>query len=105
MSPHAPSYLALVHRIPCVLCRLLGRRQTSRTVAHHPRDGVGLSQRAGDFCTIALCEEECHRGPLGIHGDRTYLRMAKVTEWDLHDLTNEAVFALLLKETGFSAPF
>ena len=85
------TYLELVRSVSCVLCKLLGRKQAHATSAHHPRDGVGLSQRSGDFCTIALCYD-CHQGPLGVHGDRTYLRMAKATEWDLHDLTNEAVF-------------
>lgn len=83
-------YLKAVRALECVLCRELGVDQATPTAAHHPRDGVGMSQRAGDFCTIALCYD-CHQGPLGIHGNRTLLRMAKVTEWDLHDLTNEGV--------------
>lgn len=93
-------YLGLVKMVPCVLCTFLGSRQTSQTDAHHPRDGVGLSQRAGDFSAIALCHDGCHQGPRGIHGDRTLLRMAKVTEWDLHDLTNQAVIRLI--ERGVS---
>lgn len=87
-------YMALVKRVPCVLCRLLVKKQETPTEAHHPRDGVGLAQRSGDFCTIALCRE-CHTGPMGVHGDRTYLRMTKVTEWDLHDLTQQEVFKLV----------
>lgn len=93
----ALSYMELVRMIPCVLCRLLGSRQTTPTQAHHPRDGQGMSQRAGDFCTIGVCVD-CHQGPHGIHGDRTRLRLAKVTEWDLHDLTNEAVFRRVVAE-------
>jgi len=91
-------YMGLVKRVPCVLCGILGSQQTSPTDAHHPRDGAGMAQRTGDFCTIALCHDDCHQGPLGIHGDRTLLRMAKATEWDLHDLTNEAVFKLVTTE-------
>ena len=87
-------YLGVVKELPCVLHGLLGLPQATPTDVHHPRDGVGLSQRAGDFSTIALCWD-CHQGQRGIHGDRTVLRMAKVTEWDLHDLTNEAVFKLI----------
>lgn len=89
-------YLERVRCTPCVLCKLLGRQQHTPTAAHHPRDGVGLAQRSGDFCTIALCWD-CHQGPMGIHGDRTLLRMAKVTEWDLHDLTNESVFRTITR--------
>ena len=92
--PLARWYLGLVCRIPCVLCTLLGVEQYQPTSAHHPRDGQGLSQRAGDFCVIGLCWD-CHQGPLGFHGDRTLMRQAKVTEWDLHDLTQEAVFKLM----------
>lgn len=92
--------MRLVKSLPCVLCKLLGSQQSGPTHAHHPRDGVGMSQRGGDFSVCALCED-CHQGPLGIHGDRTLLRMAKVTEWDLHDLTNEAVFAHIARH-GYS---
>ncbi len=92
-------YLELVRSVPCVLCKLLALLQPRPTAAHHPRDGVGLAQRSGDFCTIALCYD-CHQSPLGIHGDRTFMRMAKCTEWDLHDLTNEAVFKLVIAEAA-----
>ncbi len=91
----AQTYMDAVRALPCVLCRLIGRKQTKPTAAHHPRDGVGLSQRAGDFSVIALCWD-CHQGPMGIHGDRTLIRMAKATEWDLHDATNEAVFKAMI---------
>ncbi len=93
-------YLKLVKSIPCVLCKLLAKKQEHPTDAHHPRDGQGLAQRAGDFCAIALCWD-CHQGPLGIHGDRTYLRMAKATEWDLHDLTNQAVCKKMAEQGVF----
>ncbi len=92
-------YLELVAQVPCVNCKILGKKQETPTAVHHPRDGVGLALRSGDFCTIALCYD-CHQSPLGIHGDRTYKRMAKVTEWELHDMTNEAVFKLIIERPG-----
>lgn len=94
------AYLADVHNQRCALCTKLGKQQDSPTEAHHPRDGQGMSQRAGDFCAIALCGD-CHRGPQGIHGDRTLLRMAKVTEWDLHDITNEGVYQSVVLSTSY----
>ncbi len=93
----ASLYLELVCRVPCVNCEVLGRKQETPTAAHHPREGVGMAQRSGDFCTCALCWD-CHQGPMGIHGDRTYKRMAKLTEWEMHDMTNEAVFKLAILE-------
>lgn len=96
-------YLELVKSVPCVCCTALGARQQSPTDAHHPRDGVGLSQRAGHYCAIALCYE-CHQGPLGIHGNRTVMRLAKLNEWDMHDLTQAAVFEHISQWAG-GTPF
>jgi len=66
----------------CVCCRLLGQQQSTRTEVHHLREGQGGAQRASDFLTVPLCSD-CHRGPLGVHGDRTYLRILKMGELDL----------------------
>lgn len=88
---NARAYIAEVKSLPCVLCTLLGQRQESPTEAHHPRTGQGMAQRANDFLVAALCVQ-CHRGRLGVHGDRTLLRLAKVDEMTLVALTVEAVF-------------
>lgn len=74
--------MAKIKELPCVLCSLLERPQEAPTEVHHIREGQGLAQRANDYLTVPLCVE-CHRGPNGIHGDRTYLRILKVTELDL----------------------
>ncbi|PHV12093.1 hypothetical protein CSQ89_07690 [Chitinimonas sp. BJB300] len=68
---------------PCVLCELLGCTQSSKTDVHHVRDGQGVAQRASDYLAIPLCHSGCHQGPLGIHGDRSLLRLAKASELDL----------------------
>lgn len=83
-------HLTRVRGLPCVLCRLLGVPQTTHTTAHHIREGQGMSQRAPDMLTVALCRE-CHQGPQGIHGDRTLLKIAKVSELGLLALTLEAL--------------
>lgn len=85
------AYMAAVKETPCVLCAALGQRQTGPTFAHHIREGQGISQRASDWLTVALCHD-CHQGQLGIHGDRTLLKLAKVSELDLLARTIAAVF-------------
>jgi hypothetical protein len=77
-------HLARVHEIPCVIC---GAHQVE---AHHIREGQGMSQRAHDLLTAALCPD-CHRGPLGVHGDKSLLRIQKLTELDLVAMTLEQV--------------
>ena len=49
-----------------------------------------MSQRASNFLTIPLCPG-CHRGPSGIHGDRSLMRIQKLDELDLLALTIEAL--------------
>lgn len=78
-------HLDRVAALGCVLCDALGQGYRQAEV-HHIREGQGMSQRASHFLTIPVCPA-CHRGPNGIHGDRTLLRLAKVDELDLLALT------------------
>lgn len=80
-------YMGRVAALPCVLCELIGQAQQGKTDVHHLREDVGAGQRNSDFLTAALCHEACHQGPQGIHGDRSRLRLAGVTELDLLALT------------------
>ena len=64
----------------CICCRLLGLRQESKTDVHHVDEN---GQTPNDFLTIPLCHHGCHQGPLGVHGDKTYLRQLKMSQWDL----------------------
>jgi hypothetical protein len=41
-----------------------------------------MSQRNSDWLTIPLCSD-CHTGSQGVHGDKTMMRIHKVTELDL----------------------
>lgn len=72
-----------VAAMDCILCRLLGMQQESKTDVHHIREGQGMAQRASNWLVVPLCHEGCHQGPNGIHGDRSLLRIAKVDELDL----------------------
>lgn len=76
-------HMARVASLPCVLCERLGQHQWTRTTVHHLRAGQGAGQRASNYLVVALCQD-CHTdGRLGMHGDRTLLRIANVDELDL----------------------
>ena len=66
----------------CVVCDALDLVQIHRTEVHHLREGQGASQRAPHYIVVPLCKA-CHTGPMGVHGDQTYMRMAKMDELDM----------------------
>lgn len=72
-----------VAELGCILCKKIGAQQFSKTDLHHIREGQGMAQRASNWLVVPLCHDSCHQGPLGIHGDRTLLRIAKADELDL----------------------
>ena len=74
-----------VAALGCVVCRLFGYGPSPAQV-HHVRAGVGKAQRAGNYCTLPLCEPH-HTGDGGVHGDRACLRQLNLTELDLLDIT------------------
>lgn len=74
-------YHDAVASLGCVLCDRLGQGRPPATI-HHIREGQGMSQRASDWLVIPLCPA-CHQGDCGIHGDRTFLRIANCSELDL----------------------
>lgn len=78
-------YLGWVAQQNCVLCGAVGVH------CHHIREGQGMAQRASDFLAIPLCPE-CHQGQMGVHGDRTMLRIHKLTELDLLARTIELLY-------------
>lgn len=84
----ARAYHGIVASLPCVLCEEIGQTQQTRTEVHHCREGAGMGQRGHDFDVVALCED-CHRGRQGIHGDRSLLRIANVSERGLRNITAE----------------
>lgn len=71
-------YMAMVATLSCRLCLRLGFGESASEV-HHLRMGTGGGRRASDFLSMAICPP-CHRGPRGIHGDRSLLRQAGVDE-------------------------
>lgn len=85
MGKSARSHMGRVASLPCGLCGAHGVH------VHHVREGQGMSQRASDFLTVPLCPS-CHTGPLGIHGDKTMLRIHKKDELDLLAETIEKLY-------------
>ena len=86
-SAAAKRYHGEVAALGCMLGRVLGQSHDQANI-HHIREGQGMSQRANDFLVIPLCKE-CHQGKLGIHGDKTLLRIVKMNELDLLAMTIE----------------
>lgn len=73
---HESAHLSNVADLPCALCA------ESPCEVHHIREGQGMSQRASHYLTVPLCPG-CHRGPQGVHGDKTMLRIHKTSEIQL----------------------
>ncbi len=73
-----------VAELPCVLCGAHGVQ------VHHIREGQGMAQRASNWLVVPLCPS-CHTGPLGVHGDKTMMRINKMTELDMLAKTIEAL--------------
>ena len=74
-------YMRSIKELPCAVCG-----QPGPSEAHHVRTGHGMSQRAGNYCTVPLCVP-CHRGPNGLHGNRSLWKIYKMTEMDALDKT------------------
>lgn len=79
---------AHLERVASLSCGICSARSVE---VHHIREGQGLSQRASHFLTVPLCAD-CHRGDHGIHGDRSLLRIWKLSELDLLAKTIERLF-------------
>lgn len=70
-------HMGRVAALPCSVCGAPGP-----SVVHHIREGHGMSQRASHWLTVPLCPRD-HTGERGIHGDRSEMRLRKLTELDL----------------------
>lgn len=72
-------HMEKIAAMPCIVYELLDIDQPSRTEVHHIRSD---REERNDFLTLPLCKE-AHTGPHGVHGDKGYLRMLKMSEWAL----------------------
>ena len=73
-----------VAQLPCVVCG------TEGVHLHHIREGLGMAQRASNYLVVPLCPP-CHTGPSGVHGDRSLMRIQKMSELDMLAKTIEAL--------------
>lgn len=90
MKKAEAEYMSRVAQLECMLCKAQGYDGETPVELHHVREGQGMGQRAPNWLVIPLCPG-CHRGTNGIHGDRMYLRNARVDEMDLLAMTIEAL--------------
>ena len=74
-------HMARVAALPCCLCGTIGVQ------VHHITEN---GRRISHFITIGLCVD-CHEGALGVHGDKTMLKVMKTTELKLLADTIEAM--------------
>jgi len=90
-DPLARAWMAKVAAVRCVVCTECGLTPLG-TIVHHVREGQGLSQRAQDWLTVALCREH-HVGASGWHtlGKMGFYQRYKLDEMDLLALTLEAI--------------
>jgi len=75
ISPAESAHMGKVKESGCAVCGAGGIVE-----AHHMVQG-------NHFTTIGLCDV-CHRGPMGIHGDKTMWRIHKMDE---NDALNETL--------------
>lgn len=75
ISPAESAHMGRVKESGCAICGAVGAVE-----AHHTKQG-------NHFTTIGLCDA-CHRGPMGIHGDKTMWRIHKMDE---NDALNETL--------------
>lgn len=87
ISAAESSHMALVKELPCSCCDAPGPSE-----AHHIKQGC-------HFATIPLCWS-CHRGPLGLHGTKAMLKIRKLEEIDLLNITIGRLVARLTGKTG-----
>lgn len=79
-------HMGRVAELPCCLCGAMP------VEVHHVTEGKTFGKRDKlHFCTIPVCPS-CHRGPQGIHGDKTMLRIKKKSELELLSETLEAIY-------------
>jgi hypothetical protein len=95
LSASGKRWMGLVARVPCVLCAHMGLGDTPAQV-HHMKLGTGMTNKADDALTIALCPEH-HTGASGVHQlkDRGLRLRYNVGELDLLAMTIHGVNDLL----------
>ena len=79
ITPAESAHMGRVKESGCAVCGAGGIVE-----AHHTKQG-------NHFTTVGLCDH-CHRGPMGIHGDKTMWRIHKMDENDALDETLRRIY-------------
>lgn len=77
-------HMGKVAALPCVCCGASGVQ------VHHIREGQGMGERSSHYLTVPMCPD-CHTGPNGIHGNKSFMRIRKLDELDLLAMTIKAL--------------
>lgn len=93
-------HLDLVASLGCIICRRPAQ-------IHHPRDGMGMSQRAPDSEAIPLCADHHTDGGLGvaIHAGQATFEERFGTETELLEKTRLALIEKDEVERGWLRVF
>jgi hypothetical protein len=73
------AWMGRVKGMRCICCQLLDHRQEQPTDVHHIRED---REDRNNWLVLPLCWS-CHQGPLGVHGDKSFLRLLQMSEWAL----------------------
>ena len=77
-------HMGKVAELPCACCGAHGVH------VHHVREGQGMGERSSHWLTVPLCPD-CHTGPNGIHGNKSFMRIRKLDELDMLASTIKAL--------------
>lgn len=86
MTKTEREHMGKVAAMPCACCGAHGVH------VHHIREGQGMSQRSSNWLVVPLCPD-CHTGPSGIHGDKSFMRLRKLDEMDMLATTIKELMA------------
>jgi hypothetical protein len=75
MTPAEREHVGKIKAMPCICCVLLERAPDGPSEAHEIEQGKW-------FLSIPL-DWQCHRGPKGLHGDKSYMKLLHMSELGL----------------------
>lgn len=92
MSAAGKRHMGRVAQVPCVLCKHMGLGE-SPSIVHHMKFQTGVSNRANDVLTIALCPHHHDRSPDSVHvlKEKGLRLRYNLSELDLLAMTLEAL--------------
>ncbi len=90
-NTHERNHMDRVARLGCICC-LRDNNPGTPAQVHHIRQGQGMSQRAGHWLVLPLCERHHLSGPYSIHGGPSKFKMRYGEELGLLDEVLERIY-------------